>query len=377
MLNPVSTSASNVRTSRQISNAKQSSSEKQVPGKESSAVTDLKNSHIVVVDDTQANLVLLKSLLDQDGYSQISLVSNAVDAVDFIVETKPELVLLDLNMPYMSGLAILEHLATNLSAEVRPAVIVLTGDAREDSKVRALGLGASDVIMRPFSKDEVLLKVRNTLKGIALQAQAHEDKNQLERLVAERTRQLELTQIEMLARLARVAEYRDDQAGEHIWRVARLSGQIAEVLGLDADYAALRTRAARLHDVGKIAIPDGILFKPGKLTAAEFDIVKKHTVIGAEMLSGGQSELLRLAESVARGHHERWDGGGYPLGLAGDDIPLECRIVALADAFDAITHDQAHRKALSVQAALDIISEESGKQFDPRVVRAFLTVMAR
>lgn len=353
-----------------------------VPAKQSFAMqasTDIefKHSHIVVVDDMQANLVLLKSLLGQDGYSQISLVSNAVDAVDFIVETKPDLVLLDLNMPHMSGLDVLEHLSSSLSATARPAVIVLTGDARKESKVRALGLGASDVIMRPFSKEEVLLKVRNTLSSAALQARVREDNSQLERLVAERTRQLELTQIEMLARLARVAEYRDDQAGEHIWRVARLAGQMAEVLGLDDNYAALITRAARLHDVGKVAIPDGILFKPGKLTAAEFDIVKKHTTIGADMLSGGQSELLHLAESIARSHHERWDGKGYPLGLAGEEIPLEGRIVALADAFDAITHDHAHRKALSVQEALDIISEESGKQFDPRVVRAFLTVMAR
>ena len=159
---------------------------------------------------------------------------------------------------------------------------------------------------------------------------------------------------------------------KHIWRVSRLAGLIAREMGQDAGFSQLIMRAARLHDVGKIAIPDGVLFKPGKLTEAEFSIIKQHTSVGASLLSGGQSELLQMAESVALNHHERWDGTGYPNALTGSDIPVEGRIVAIADAFDAMTHNSAHRKAFSTDEAAQIILEESGRQFDPEVVEAFL-----
>ena len=327
---------------------------------------------ILIVDDNAAQLMLLKRLLGSADYANIATLESSRDALAFIVERKPDLVLLDLNMPYLNGFDILAQMAAALPEAERPPVIVLTADARQESKQRALDAGAADLMTRPFNLEEVKLKVRNLLQMQALQQRVQASNAELESLVSERTRQLELAQVEMLTRLARVAEYRDDEAGEHIWRVSRLAGLIAKEMGQDATFSQLITRAARLHDVGKIAIPDGVLFKPSKLTQAEFSIIKQHTTVGASLLSGGQSALLQMAESVALNHHERWDGTGYPNALTGSSIPLEGRIVAIADAFDAMTHNSAHRKALSTDEATQIIIEESGKQFDPEVVEAFL-----
>ena len=327
---------------------------------------------ILIVDDNAAQLTLLKRLLNSADYANIETLEDSKDALQFIVECQPDLILLDLNMPYFNGFDILAQMEAALPEMERPPVVVLTADERQSSKQRALDAGATDVMTRPFNLEEIKLKVRNLLQMQALQQRVQASNVELESLVSERTRQLELAQVEMLTRLARVAEYRDDEAGEHIWRVSRMAGLIAQEMGQDEIFSQLLTRAARLHDVGKIAIPDGVLFKPGKLTDAEFSIIKQHTTVGASLLSGGQSDLLRMAESVALNHHERWDGSGYPNRLAGAETPLEGRIVAVADAFDAMTHNSAHRKALSLDEAAGIITEESGKQFDPEVVSAFL-----
>ena len=327
---------------------------------------------ILIVDDNAAQLTLLKRLLNSADYANIEILEDSKDALSFIVERQPDLILLDLNMPYFNGFDILAQMEAALPEMERPPVVVLTADERQSSKQRALDAGAADVMTRPFNLEEIKLKVRNLLQMQALQQRVQASNVELESLVSERTRQLELAQVEMLTRLARVAEYRDDEAGEHIWRVSRTAGLIAQEMGQDETFSQLLTRAARLHDVGKIAIPDGVLFKPGKLTDAEFSIIKQHTAVGASLLSGGQSDLLRMAESVALNHHERWDGSGYPNQLKGAETPLEGRIVAVADAFDAMTHNSAHRKALSLDEAAGIITEESGKQFDPEVVSAFL-----
>jgi putative two-component system response regulator len=201
-----------------------------------------------------------------------------------------------------------------------------------------------------------------------------EQRDELEQRVCERTEQLEISYVEMLTRLAKVAEYRDDESNEHIWRVAKVSSLIAKAVGFTEERVELLLRAARLHDVGKIAIPDGILFKPSTLTPSEFEVVKSHTTIGAEILSGSRSELLQLAEVIALTHHERWDGTGYPRGLKAEAIPVEGRILAIADSFDALTHDQPHRRAFSVPEAVEEIQQQRGKQFDPDLVEVFLNL---
>lgn len=196
--------------------------------------------------------------------------------------------------------------------------------------------------------------------------------NKLKQRVTDRTADLEAAQREILGRLAAAAEHRDDETGKHTHRVGELSRALAETLGKGEQWAGMLGRAAPLHDLGKVGIPDDILLKEGPLDDEEFAVMKRHTVIGADLLSGGSSELVQLAETVARTHHERWDGDGYPEGLEGDKIPLAGRIVAVADAFDAMTHDRPYRPALSLDKVLDELRQERGRQFDPNVTEALL-----
>ncbi|HNQ98935.1 MAG TPA: HD domain-containing protein, partial [Trueperaceae bacterium] len=235
----------------------------------------------------------------------------------------------------------------------------------------ALASGVKDFLTKPFNPTEVRLRIRNLLEVRHYQRELVKHNERLEAAVRRRTQELELSQLEMLVRLARAAEYRDDSSGEHTWRVAHMCGVLARELGMATPEVELLLRAARLHDVGKITIPDGILLKAGSLTEAEYDVVKGHARAGAELLSGSRSPMMRLAETIALTHHEWWDGRGYPQGLAGESIPIESRILAVADAFDALVTDHAHRKAKSPGEAAAEIRAGSGTQFDPTVVVAF------
>ncbi len=202
-----------------------------------------------------------------------------------------------------------------------------------------------------------------------------EQNAKLEEGVRERTRELAEAQVEILDRLAHLCEYRDDQTGAHTERVSELASRIAEELGLPEQQVRMIRLAAALHDLGKVAIPDDILLKPGKLTPEEFDVIKTHTSIGAQILTGGRSEVVRCAEEIARGHHERWDGRGYPQGLSGEAIPLTARIVAVADVYDALTNDRPYKRAWTGEEAADEIARQSGSQFDPQIVAALLKVL--
>ncbi|RYG65188.1 PAS domain-containing protein [bacterium] len=204
-----------------------------------------------------------------------------------------------------------------------------------------------------------------------------QSRQSLEEKVQERTADLASSQMEILQRLARAAEFRDDDTGRHTQRVAHNSALIARALGLPETQVELIREAAPLHDVGKIAISDLILLKPGKLTKEEFDAMKTHAAIGAALLSEGKSEVVQIAERIAGGHHECWDGGGYPKGISGEEIPIEARILAVADVFDALTHERTYKKAWSVEAAVAEITQQSGYQFDPKIVEAFLTLPHR
>src|SRR5690606_21326740 len=235
----------------------------------------------------------------------------------------------------------------------------------------ALAGGAKDFLNKPVNPGETRLRIRNLLESRHYQKELQHQNDRLEEAVRQRTQELEHSQLEMLVRLARAAEYRDDDTGEHTWRIAQLSGAIARRMGLPASRIDMLMRAARLHDVGKITVPDHILLKPGGLSEEEFAVVRGHAKAGAELLSGSRSPTIRMAESIALTHHERWDGTGYPVGLHGDRIPLESRIVAVADSFDAMTHDRAHRSALPMSTAIEEIVIGAGRQFDPSVVKAF------
>jgi putative two-component system response regulator len=332
----------------------------------------LTQSRILIVDDEPANVLLLERLLASVGFSDVNSTTRSDQVEALCDRLEPDLLLLDLQMPPPDGIALLQRLRGQRPNQPQPAVIVLTADHSRDAKHRALSSGANDFLHKPFDAVEVTLRIKNQLATRILQLALNTHNQMLEQRVHERTQQLEHARIEIIERLALAAEYRDDETGQHTHRVAHTCSLLAAQLGLpEADIARIR-RAAPLHDVGKIAIPDSILLKPGRLTVDEFETMKTHTTIGAEILSGSQSRLLRLAEQIAATHHERWDGTGYPAALAGEQIPIVGRIVGLADVFDALTHARPYKDAWPLEDAVDEIRRLNGEQFDPRVVAAFL-----
>jgi putative two-component system response regulator len=274
-------------------------------------------------------------------------------------------------MPQIDGFELMELLATTTGERRSIAFLVLTADATEETKRRALSMGARDFLTKPLDRVELLLRVRNVLQVEELQDRLFEHNANLEDEVAERTRDLDQARLEILKRLALAAEFRDDDTQEHAWRIGRTSALLAIGLGLPDRELELIGRAAPLHDIGKVGIPDAILLKPGKLTAAEYETIKTHATIGAEILSGSRSPLLVMAEEIALTHHERWDGQGYPGGIRGEQIALPGRIVAVADVFDALTHERPYKRAWPVPEALAEILREAGRHFDPQVVQVF------
>jgi putative two-component system response regulator len=335
--------------------------------------SDISAARILLIDDESSNLRVLTRILARAGFRQVTAEASPVRGLTLFEELAPDLVLLDLHMSEMSGFDVLEQLRSRIPPQSYLPILVLTGDDTTVAKQRALTLGAKDFITKPFDTTEVVLRIRNLLETRSLHLLLADQNRLLEARVLDRTRELNEAQIEMLQRLAAAAEVRDDDTGQHTQRVGEVSGWLARAHGLSEARANLIRRAAPLHDVGKIGVPDEILRKPGRLTEAEYDLMKTHTLVGARILTNGHSELLHVAERIARSHHERWDGSGYPDGLAGEAIPLEARLVAVADFSDALSHDRPYRPALPLGKVLGMIRESSGHHFDPRLVEVFLS----
>jgi putative two-component system response regulator len=338
-----------------------------VPNVDESA---LKNARLLIVDDQEQNVALLVALLKQAGYTNLTSTTDSSEVIDLLAQTAPDLILLDLHMPHPDGFELMEQLGAK-HAESWFQVLVLTADVTSETKERALSQGASDFVGKPFDRAEVLLRIGNLLKMHFLQLELRRNNLLLEKRVFDRTQDLNDARLEVLKRLAFAAEYRDDATGQHAERVGRTSSYIARALGLDDNTTELIRLAAPLHDIGKIGVTDDILLKPGKLTPDEFERMKAHTTIGAAILTGSRSPLLQIGEQIARTHHERFEGGGYPAGSIGKQIPLPGRIVAVADVFDALTHDRPYKEAWTVAAASAEIRKLRGFQFDPDVVDAF------
>jgi putative two-component system response regulator len=329
---------------------------------------------ILLVDDEEVNLLLLRRTLENEGYTRVRTTTDPTRALALFAEAEPDLVVLDLHMPGMDGFELMERLAGIAGGRTGVPILVLTADVNEDARRHALERGARDFLTKPFSATELVLRVRNLLEVQQLHGWLRDQNVSLEHQVAERTHELEQARLEILSRLALAAEYRDDATQQHAWRIGRTSALMADAIGLADWQVELIRRAAPLHDIGKIGIPDSILLKPARLTDSEFETVKRHTTIGAEILSGSKSSLLRLAERIALTHHERWDGGGYPAALPGQEIPLAGRIVAIADVFDALTHERPYKQAWPVHAAVAEVTAQRGQQFDPGLVDAFTTL---
>jgi putative two-component system response regulator len=332
----------------------------------------LESARILIVDDEPVNVRLLERMLGQAGYTELSSTTDARNALPLAREFGPDLILLDLHMPHLDGFEVMQQLG-----EIRPPgsylpILVLTADITPAAESRALEMGAKDFVSKPFQVTRVLLRIRNLLETRFLHLGLERQNERLEERVRHRTKELEESQREVLERLTLATEFRDDDTGHHTRRVGELSARTAVNLGLDPEAVELIRGAAPLHDTGKIAIPDAILLKPGRLTLVEFETMKTHTTIGAHMLAGGRTALMRLAEQIALAHHERWDGAGYPHGLAGEAIPLAARIVAVADFYDALSHDRPYRSAWPLERIVAEIERESGGHFDPRVAAGFL-----
>lgn len=334
----------------------------------------LTTSRILIVDDQPSNVMLLEGILQEEDFTSYRSITDSREALPVFLEYLPDLILLDLQMPYLDGFEVMKQLQACIAPGDFLPILVLTADITPTAKRRALAEGALDFLTKPFDATEVLLRIRNLLQTRSLHLQLQGQNQLLDQKVRERTAELEATQIEILERLALAAEYRDDDTGEHTKRVGKTAAQIAEALGWSTGEVELIRRAASLHDVGKIAISDLILLKPGKLTPGEFEQMKAHTRLGAQMLSGGRFPLLQLAEQIALTHHERWDGTGY-LGLHEADIPMAGRIVTVADVFDALISERPYKQAWPILEAIEEIKRQSGRQFDPHVVEAFLKVV--
>lgn len=335
---------------------------------------NVKSAQILVVDDETQVTRLIERILHREGYLHVTTLNEPEAVVPLCRELKPDLVLLDLNMPNLSGFEVLAQIQLeDYDFETTP-VVVLTGERGREPRMRALNLGARDYIFKPFDF-EVLARIRNLLEHRLLSKRLFFQNQILEERVQQRTFELQEAHIETVRRLGLAAEFRDDDTGEHVIRICESTRLLATALGEDKERAVRFGLAAKLHDIGKLGIPDSILLKPARLSEAEFEVMKTHTTIGAQILSGAHSTLLQTAKVIALSHHEKWDGTGYPEGLEGENIPYSARLVAVCDVFDALTSSRPYKEPWTVERAVSHIQEQSGRHFDPTMVDAFLSVL--
>ncbi len=331
----------------------------------------LRDARVLLVDDQELNLRLVRQVLERAGLHNITLTQDPYAVAPLVALHAPDLIIVDLHMPGLDGFGVMEALRPQMDSAGYLPILVLTADITDESRRRALDAGARDFLTKPIDNIEVILRSKNLLETRLLYLDLEHQNSTLEQRVRERTREVEEAQLETLERLARTAEYRDDQTGHHVGRVGRVAALFAQTMGMaEHDVHELRL-AAPLHDLGKIGIPDAILLAPRRLTPEEFEAMKTHTLIGSQILAGSSSSLLQLAERIAMTHHERWDGHGY-YGMAAEDIPVQSRLVGVADVFDALVHERPYKTAWPVDMAVDEIVKNRGTQFDPDVVDAFL-----
>ncbi|WOD09124.1 two-component system response regulator [Marinomonas sp. GJ51-6] len=303
------------------------------------------SARILLVDDEPTNLRILRHIL-QDHYT-LSFAKSGQAALDLIEKEEIDLILLDVMMPNMTGIEVCQKLKQNPATKEIPVIFVTAlRDAGDEEK--GFEIGAVDYITKPVVPAIVLARVKNhlSLTSVATLHQTH---------------------LDLIQRLGRAAEYKDNETGMHVQRMSRYTRELAIAYGFPEDYANDLMMAAPMHDIGKIGIPDSILLKPGKLTAEEYEIMKTHVDIGAEILSNPRSHLIKLTHIMALSHHEKWDGSGYPNGLSQEDIPIEGRLIAVADVFDALTSERPYKKAWPIDEAINYIFEQSGKHFDPAI----------
>jgi len=323
-------------------------------------------SSILIVDDRPENIDILNDVLFPHYRIRIALNGEKALKIAFSANP-PDLILLDVMMPGLNGYQVCEKLKSNPDTRTIP-VIFVTSMSEADNEEKGLELGAVDYITKPVNPAIVLARVKTHL---ALYDQARE----LARLVSQRTAELKKTRQQIIRRLGRAAEFRDNETGNHIVRMSHFSRLIGQAAGLGEESVDILFNASPMHDVGKIGIPDRILLNQGKLKPEEWELIRQHAKIGADIIGTHSDDLLQAAHTIALCHHEKWDGSGYPQGLKGEDIPLMARIVAIADVFDALTSDRPYKKAWSVDAAARYIEDQAGAYFDPGLIPPFKSVL--
>lgn len=324
---------------------------------------------VAIIDDTPMNVMLMQHLVKKLPDCEAVCFTDPIEALQWCLENEPDLVIVDYMMPGLSGTELVEKFR-----EYQPDIPVLMVTANHEIALRhqALQLGVTDFLNKPVDNTEFLARAKNMLALRASHKKLSDHAAWLAEEVRKATQTIVAQERETIFCLAKAAEYRDPETGAHILRMAHFSKHIARQLGLPQDQQDLLLEAAPMHDVGKVGTPDMILLKPGKLTESEFAVMKEHASIGYEVLSTSSSPLLKVAAEIARTHHEKFDGSGYPRGLAGENIPLFGRIVAVADVFDALTSARPYKRAWSIDQAVAFLKDGKGKHFDPACVDAFL-----
>lgn len=334
---------------------------------------------ILIVDDDPLIRNMMSQVLSRQGYG-VDSASDGQSALEKVSTVSPDLILLDLKMPGIDGFEVAREIKKNTETSDIP-IIAITGHDSVDNHVKAFDLGVDGYISKTAARASIIAMVRSHLKVKQLNDQMKAYQQNLETQVALRTNQLNQAieqlreaSLDAIFRLTSASEYRDNETGAHIRRMSHYSAVIAQKMGLKEKTVETLLYAAPMHDIGKIGIPDKILLKPGKLNAEEWQTMKKHTIIGADILKGSNISFIRMGETIALTHHEKWDGSGYPYGLKGRKIPLVGRITAIADVFDALISDRPYKRAFSIETSSQIILQERGKHFDPDVVDTFFEV---
>lgn len=326
----------------------------------------------LLVDDSRSVLKFLQRHIEAEGLVEATAFLDPVEALACARERSFDLVLVDYEMPNMDGISFIRAFRA-LPGGADIPIAMITSRQTEEIKMEALQAGATDFLPKQAQSVEMKVRLRNLIRlGVAVRKQ-NDRAADLASAVEAATQKLGEREEEIILRLALAVEYRDNDTGEHTLRVARFSRIIAEQLGLPARLCRDIYLAAPLHDVGKVAIPDNILLKPGKLTDAEMAVIRTHATIGERILADSGCELIQLGAQIAAGHHERWDGAGYPYGLKADEIPIAARVVAVADVFDALTTRRPYKDPMPLDVARNYLVENQGRQFDPACVDAFLS----
>lgn len=336
-------------------------------------MNDINSLQILVCDDSITNVMILSKLLENEGFRNVKTFSDPRKLLPVIENdlNACDLLILDLEMPHLTGFDVMKAIDAEKNKDQLFPILILTGTQGSDTRNQALSEGATDYVSKPFDQTEVMLRVKNLLRFRQAYKYQVNATQELEHQVQERTQELSRATDYIIQRMAMAGELRDNETGRHVMRVGRYARILAEGIGLPADLCFLIERASPLHDIGKIGIPDAILLKKGKLDEDERAYMMGHTAMGAKLLDDNDSMIIQLAASIAISHHEKWDGTGYPKGLKGESIPIEGRITAISDVFDALTTVRPYKEPWPLEKAVALIHESAGSAFDPTLVDVF------